>query len=271
MSQYYSKVSKRLLMKLLKRIVKGMNSRCEKDQRLCNSKDKARIIALVGPIGVGKTTIRRYIALKLREKGVKVTESYIRLNHLFAYFYLLLITKILRYRGFEPISTLDKHNPHLFIRLFPLWKRLMILSLIVKYLMNIYIPYRVLRRNIVVEDYLPVTVCDLIWVTMWFKIPLESILNELSITLKLLVKLPIEIIYLKASHENLVKRWIIRRSFERDKIYMSNNFSYIRFHESCIKTLLKSLHFNSNVTVVDTSNTRISEVVEFIIHRLMKS
>ncbi|MCC6055195.1 MAG: hypothetical protein LM583_00755 [Desulfurococcaceae archaeon] len=122
-----------------------------------------------------------------------------------------------------------------------------------------------------VEGYLPVAVCDLIWVITWFKIPLESILHELSITLKLLVKLPIEIIYLKASHENLVERRIIRRSFERDKIYMSNNFSYIRFHESCIKTSLKSLHFNSNVTVVDASNTRISEVVKLITHRLMKS
>jgi len=90
---------------------------------------------------------------------------------------------------------------------------------------------------------LPEAVCDLIWVITWFKIPLESILHELSITLKLLVKLPIEIIYLKASHENLVERRIIRRSFERDKIYMSNNFSYIRFHESCIKTSLKSFTF----------------------------
>jgi deoxyadenosine/deoxycytidine kinase len=251
-------------------LVKGMNSSYEKDQRLCNSEDKAKIIALVGPVGVGKTTIRKYIVLKLREKGVKVTESYMRLNHLLAYFHLLLITKILRYRGFEPISTLGKHNPRLFIRLFPLWKRLMILSLIVKYLMHIYIPCRVLRRNIAVEDYLLVTVCDLIWVITWFKISLENILNELSIILKLLVKLPIKIIYLKASRENLVKRWIIRRSFERDKVYMSDDFSYIRFHESCIKTLLKSLHFDSNVTVVYTDNAQISEVIEFIIHSLVK-
>jgi broad-specificity NMP kinase len=248
-----------------------MNFKYKKDQRPCNSKHKAKIIALMGPVGVGKTTAKKYIVSKLRKKGVKVTESYMRLNHLFAYFYLLLATKVLRYGGFEPISTLGKHNPRLFIRLFPLWKRLMTLSLIVKYLMHIYIPYRVLRRNILIEDYLLVTVCDLIWVVTWFKIPLESVLNELSIILKLLGKLPVKIIYLEASHEDLVKRWIIRRSFEKDRIYMSNNFSYIRFHELCIKTLLESLHFNDNVTVVDTSNTRMSEVVEFIIHECLRS
>uniref|UniRef100_A0A7J3SMG3 Deoxynucleoside kinase domain-containing protein n=1 Tax=Fervidicoccus fontis TaxID=683846 RepID=A0A7J3SMG3_9CREN len=228
-----------------------------------------RIIALMGPVGVGKTTTRKYLVLSLRKRGIKAMESNIRLNHAFAYLFLLTVTKILRCKGSEPISTLGRYNPRIFVRLFPLWKYLMTLSLVIMYLIRVYFPYRILKRTIVTEDYLPVTVCDLIWVATWFGIPLKGLLKELSVILRLFMKLPIKIVYLKASHETLVKRWLIRESFERDKSYISDNFAYIRFHEACANALLKSLSLNNDIIMLNTDNIQVSKIVKVIICNLV--
>jgi hypothetical protein len=240
-----------------------MSLRYDKNYTFYNSGIKPWIIVLMGPVGVGKTTIRKYLVLSLRKRGIKARGSYIRLNHAFAYLFLLTVTKILHCKGPEPISTLGRYNPHIFVRLFPLWKYLMTLSLVIMYLIRVYLPYRILKRTVVIEDYLPVTACDLIWVATWFGIPLKSLLKELSMILRLLTKSSIRIVCLEASHETLIRRWSIRGSFERDKSYMSDNFAYIRFHEACANALLKSLSLN-DIIILDTNNIGVSEVIKTI-------
>lgn len=248
-----------------------MGLKSKKDKKFFNSKNSVKIIAIIGPVGVGKTTIRKYLVLRLKERGVRIKESSIRLNHLFAYLYLLLVVRILNYKGSEPISTLGKYNPQVFVKLFSLWKHIMLLSLLIKYLISIYIPLKIFRKNVIVEDYLLVTICDLVWVATWFNIPPESLLNELSVLLKFLVKLPMKIVHLKATYENLVKRWFIRGSFERDKVYMITGFTYIKFHESCAEALLRFLHLDNNVIVLNTDNVQIKEIIESIIRNFIET
>jgi deoxyadenosine/deoxycytidine kinase len=238
------------------------------DQRPCSQKE-TKVVVLVGPVGVGKTTIRRCLAFNLKKEGVRVSESYIRLNHLFAHLFLSAVTKVLHCKGYEPISALGGYNPRIFIRLFPLWKSLMVFSLVIKYLARIYFPCKVLKKTTIVEDYLPVTLCDLMWVARWFSIPLKSLSKELSILIRLLVKLPMRVVCLEASYENLIKRWLIRGSLERDKVYINGRFAYIRFHRMCAITLLKLINLDNDIIVLNTDNTNINELVKQILNDLI--
>jgi hypothetical protein len=230
-----------------------------------------RLIVLMGPVGVGKTTLAYSLISISRSGGVSTKYSYIRLNHVFAYVLTWIIARLLGKIPVEPLSAIHSRNPLIFKKLFKLWLYTAILSLALKYIIAIDIPIKFYKR-IFVEDYLVVTVCDLVAVLNAYKIPLSEATLMLKLLTRLLLKHKTCIVLLRVStYNSLIRRWAMRGSIDRDIHYAVSEYSYIKFHDKCAESLLKTLirYYPENFAVFiinDVDKLRFSAIIDTIIN-----
>lgn len=203
---------------------------------------KPCIIMLAGTVGTGKSTQVNLLREMLRNMGLNVKSTYIRLNHLLAYLLTLLMAKIVaRTPIIESLSALHKYNPKLFNRLYKLWSLLFTISITVKYIASVQLPH-ILGHVVLIEDGPITTIVDYLHILRAFNISRGKF--ELSI-INYLLKISRRayddtyIIILGAPEITLAKRWRLRGTFNRDRAYLTDPLNYIGYLRTMIPKVAK--------------------------------
>lgn len=124
---------------------------------------KNRIISIIGPDGVGKTTQIELLISKLNEKGIKYESKWLRFNHFFS----LPLLAFARLMGLSETITLESGNRlgyHYYYRsrtISSLYTLLLLLDTIINVCIKVYIPVFILKRNIIYDRFIYDTMVDL--------------------------------------------------------------------------------------------------------------
>lgn len=223
-----------------------------------------QIIVFAGPVGAGKTTQMKLLASELKSNKVKVTVTFLKTGHLFAYILEITLKNILvgKRKDVHPIRSLIKEKPHLFRRLFKLWLILDAVSVFICFLLTIYLPMK-MRHIVLVEEYIPATIADYIYLAQVIGLPLKDISFAVSFMVRLLhLGGSIQIIFLDAYNATLKKRWNNRGS-------LNEKIDYLHMQRSLLLSLSK--RFSSLLLYIDTNNKTIKEINAVIINHLTQS
>jgi energy-coupling factor transporter ATP-binding protein EcfA2 len=179
-----------------------------------SSSQRPRIIAFLGPVGVGKSTQRQLLAASLKQSGQKVNVTFLKTGHLFAYILEVILVSIFpgKKKCFHPIRILIEEKPHLFRTVFGILAVLDTISINIRFLFTVYIPVR-LGRIVLIEEYVPATIADYIYLSEIAGIHHKTIRFALKSFFGLLfMDGPTQAIYLNADIETLRFRWRHRGS-----------------------------------------------------------
>jgi hypothetical protein len=159
-----------------------------------------------------------------------------------------------------PIRALVEEKPHLFKRIFMLWLSLDLVSATIKFLASIYIPLKI-GYTVIVEEYIPATISDYIYLSKIIKFPLKINSFEIIYLLKLMSLCgPIYIVFLDAENDKLTLRWKLRGSFDERE-------DYIRMQRGILLRLSKDLSYK--FLYINTGTMSIKEAHKLITNHLL--
>jgi len=184
-------------------------------------KMRCSLVVFAGPVGAGKSTQIVYLQSALRKIGVRNKSVFLKSGHLLAYILELFLAKVVSKRSdVAPLRALYEDSPRLFKRVFKLWLFFDLLSVTVKFLLTIYVPFK-FRYTIIVEEYIPATIADYFYLS---NIAGRS-LSATSFPVRYLLRLmnicrPVCVVYLDAENAELRRRWKVRKSLEEKEDYL---------------------------------------------------
>jgi len=218
---------------------------------------KYRLIVFMGPVGSGKSTQMRYLLSALKRINEKSRSTFLKSGHLLAYVLeLFLARRVGGRRNVAPTRVLLEDAPWLFKRVFKLWLLLDLLSVTVKFVLNIYMPFK-LGYTVLVEEHVPATIADYLYLSRAIGYPLKAD----SFPVRYLLRLanlcrPVYVVYLDAENPELHRRWISRRSAEERTDYLSMQHTIL---------LKLSQKLADGFVYIDTGAKSPKEVFKFII------
>lgn len=211
---------------------------------------KAQIIVFVGTVGAGKSTHKKILKYVLNSKGLKAKSTTLKTGHFFTHLLTILLANILagHRKDIFPIRALLEEKSYVFRRIFNLWQILDIVGITIKFLLSIYIPFK-LGYIILVEEHVPATISDYIYIskTIKYKLNLKAIRFRYLLRLTRIL-IPIHIIFLDASNVHLKSRWEKRKSIDEKEDYLNMQ-----------RTVLLNISkiFDENMLYINTENKNI--------------
>ncbi|MGB9622289.1 MAG: hypothetical protein ACPL07_00450 [Candidatus Bathyarchaeia archaeon] len=221
-----------------------------------------RVIAFIGTVGSGKSTHMRLLYSKLKRRGLRAKITFLKTGHLFAFILEVFLAKMVagKRKDVFPIRALVEEKPHLFKRIFMLWLSLDLVSATIKFLASIYIPLKI-GYTVIVEEYIPATISDYIYLSKIIKFPLKINSFEITYLLKLMSLCgPIYIVFLDAENDKLTLRWKLRGSFDERE-------DYIRMQRGILLRLSKDLSYK--FLYINTGTMSIKEAHKLITNHLL--
>jgi len=183
---------------------------------------QTKVIVFIGTVGSGKSTHMKLLYSKLKQKGLNTKVSFLKTGHLFAFVLESFLAKMLagNRKDVFPIRALVEEKPYIFKKIFRLWLDLDLISIVIKFLAEIYLPLK-LGYIVLVEEYIPATISDYIYLSKIIDFPLKmnSFAIKFLLTLMNLCN-PTQIVFLDARDDILVFRWKMRGSFNERADYI---------------------------------------------------
>jgi len=230
---------------------------------------KSLLIVLLGPVGVGKSTLSKILLNLLNSHGAPSRFMFIKSFHGLSYALYLLIAKItfvskLLKHKIAPWYLLAKYNK-------PLAQRLGFIAFLLDVFVSIPLKIikvqllRLLKQNVICEEYLIGTLIDYLYTLRNAQSDLER--KSLKIAIRFLTymlrKYPPSItIILDADEKSLLERW-------RKRGYGDLQHNYVRFQKVFVnyymKTLLHDLAKDTKMLYIDTTKKKLHEVIKIII------
>jgi thymidylate kinase len=219
---------------------------------------RGKLIALLGPVGVGKSTVIRGLAQALESRGFKTFTLFIKSFHGPAYILWTLTAKLLSLdSSHAPWFTIPKSGRVGLARV------LAMLSIYLDALFSIplkLIIARTLRRAgywVVSEEYLHSTLFDHMYAIINLKLKGKLISIPMSIISALLNKYPPDItMVLRANVSELKRRWAIRGYGDPQPRYVLSQYAF-----------LSKLH---HAFAIDTTNMDIAEVLDKVLSEVVR-
>jgi len=224
-----------------------------------------RVLAFVGPVGVGKSTHIGLLASRFSKNGLKVKTTCLKTNHFFASALTLILAKTLVRKRKDVRSrmrALIEDKTGVFRRLFKLWLSLDVISVSLRFLLTVYLPLKV-GYTVLVEEYLQATIADYIYIAKAMDLPFKNPSFTLNFMLKLMhLGGPTQVIFLDADTDTLKFRRNRRGSLDEksDYLYMQRS------------TLLSfSKKFSSlEMLYIETTSQTIEETQQLVVNYLRK-
>jgi len=220
---------------------------------------RGKLIAFLGPVGVGKSTIIRYLAHVLRIRGLKVSTVFIKAFHGPAYVLWVLVAKLLGINIKKPCAPwfVISRSGRL-----GLAKILTIVSMYLDVFFSIPIKLMKIRLirgigyHIISEEYLHSTLLDYAYSIASLKIKNRFVSIPTHILNALLSKnVPDNTILLMADAPELRRRWTIRG-------YGDPQPYYVAIQQKFLNKLGRALIIDStNMSIKKTLNKVLDEVV----------
>jgi len=222
-------------------------------------------IAFTGPVGAGKSTQIGLLASKLGNKGVRVKTTSLKINHFLAFILVVILVKMLCARNKRKdapfIRALIEEKPCLFRRLFKLWLTLDVLSIYIRFLLTIYLPLK-MRHIVIVEEYLPSTIADHVYVARILGLPIKSPSTAVSFMLRMVhLGGSMQTIFLDAHNNVLKDHWRARR------MNLDERPDYLNMQRTILLSLSKKLS-SDDLLYIDTSKQTIEETHKLITDHL---
>jgi broad-specificity NMP kinase len=219
---------------------------------------RGKLIALLGPVGVGKSTVIRGLTQALEARGFKTFTLFIKAFHGPAYVLWILTAKLLSLdSSHAPWFTIHKSG-HV-----GLARALTMLSIYLDALFSIplkLIIVRTLRRAgcyVVSEEYMHSTLFDHMYASISLKLKGKFIDVPMSIINALLNKYPPDItVVLTANVSELKRRWTTRGYGDPQPRYVLSQY-----------TFLSKLH---HVFTIDTTNMSIAGILSKVLSEVAK-
>jgi thymidylate kinase len=224
---------------------------------------RGKLIALLGPVGVGKSTVIRGLTQALEVRGFKTFTLFVKAFHGPAYVLWVLTAKLLsldsraRTRHYAPWFTIPKSGR------VGLAKVLTTLSIYLDTFFSIplkLIIARTLRRAgyyVVSEEYMHTTLFDYMCAIIGLKLRGKFIDIPMNIINALLNKYPPDItVVLRANVSELKRRWAIRGYGDPQPRYVLSQYAF-----------LSKLH---HAFAIDTTNMDIAEILNKILSEVVK-
>lgn len=224
--------------------------------------DDPPIIVFVGTVGSGKSTQMKLLAQRLRSEKRKVKTTCIKTGHIFAYILMIILAKMLVRDtiNVHPIRSLLERGRNLFRKIFKLFTIIDLLSIVIRFMVSIYIPKK-LGYLVLVEEYLLATIADRIYLAKNVGVPLCFF--ESNFILRLFkISGPILTVFLDAEDWVLKKRWIERNSPPERPEYLQAQRSLL---------LMLSRAFSDHFLYIDTTDQTEKETCERIVSYLKAS
>lgn len=223
------------------------------------------LIVFIGTVGSGKSTQMRLLRCELEKRNHKVKLSFLKRGH-----YIVNILEVLLAQLFTsnrgdayPIARLVEENPCVLKKLFKLWTILDIYCVYLKFLLDIYIPFK-MGFTVIIEEYVPATIADYLYLTKAMKQSPERLTWVLVMLLRLLPLCePTEAIYLDANDKVLRSRWAERGS-------LSEKSNYVKMQRTLMPSLLNSM-LPGHVLHLDTTESTVNETGMLILSHLLDS
>jgi thymidylate kinase len=219
---------------------------------------RGKLIAFLGPVGVGKSTVIRGLTQALEARGFKTFTLLIKAFHGPAYVLWISIAKLLSIdSNYAPWFTIPRSGR------VGLARALAMLSIYLDALFSIplkLIIARMLRRAgywMVSEEYLHSTLFDYMYTIIDLKLKGKLVSIPMSIVSALLSKYPPDItVVLIANVSELKRRWAIRGYGDPQSRYVLSQHAF-----------LSKLH---HAFIIDTTNMDIAGTLDKVLSEVMK-
>jgi hypothetical protein len=214
-----------------------------------------RLIVLLGPVGVGKSTQLNLTAQTLRQKGIKVSTTQLKALHIFCGFFITLVAVLLREDSSKnPFRVLRTKRVEVAAKLFPLMTLLDVPSFTIRYWLNVALPLK-LGRVVLVEECMYGTLAEYVfwWKNMNNKDRVSA--GFMRFIERLIYKNQARTftVYLNASCPHLTARIVQRNTYAED-------LKYIQMQQSTLLSLARNLIPTAQFHYLETSDKDIQTV-----------
>lgn len=222
---------------------------------------KPRLIVLMGTVGSGKSTQVKLLASELRKKGLKVKTVSMKTNHLFAHFLSLILAWFLIKSRKDPrrahVRALVEDRPEIFRKVFELWIALDLFSILIRFLLTIFLPMR-LGYTVLVEDYIPATIADYAYFSevLGFSSRFSSFVVTV-VSMLIPAASSTKWVFLDAEESMLNSRWKNRRSIVEKPDYLQMQRNRILFQSKALSSC--------EVLYIDTTDQSVRDTHDLIV------
>ena len=227
------------------------------------------IVAIVGPVGVGKSTLGKLLAFSFIRLGHKASLHFIKSFHGMTYVVWRLVHMVVLGKWsvswLAPWYVLGRVRPELA-------KKLVILSLYIDTLFalplsifsRVLIP-KLLGKIIIIEEYLLGTIADYFFNLLRFSISFR----RFNVLLKILIAMygkfhPDIVLILDAEFDELFRRW-------KSRGYGDLQLFYVAYQKHILPFLARMLNGRAEIIIIHTDNMNTCETLRDVLSKLFKA
>jgi thymidylate kinase len=219
-----------------------------------------RLIVLLGPVGVGKSTQLNLTAQTLRQRGIKVSITQLKALHVFCGIFITLIVAFLREdSGRNPFRVLRTKRVEVAAKLFPIMALLDVPSFTIRYWLNVALPLK-FGRVVLVEECMYGTLAEYVFWLKNMKTQDKISAGFMRLVERLIYKNRANTftVYLNASYPHLTARIARRNTYTED-------LKYIQMQQTTLMLLAKNLSLRGQYRYIDTTDKDVQTVKQQIL------
>ncbi len=223
---------------------------------------RGRLIVFLGPVGVGKSTVIRGLAVELRARSFRVSTVFIKAFHGPSYLLWMFIAGLLGLRidWIAPWYIIPKSGRLELARALTALSIYLDTFIMIPFKLLKMFMFRALGFYVLSEEYIHSTLIDYVYSCIMLRLRCRLLKLPLLLLSLLLSKyVPDRIVVLNASNSVLRRRWRLRG-------YGDPQLHYVKIQRALLLKIA-----DRGVFIIDTNGLSIADVVKLIMNKVTES